>query len=123
MNGYGGYGGYGLGYGGGGFLPFLGGLGLGYGLGAMVALVDPVAAMGAAVAMAARTTTTTGNGQAVAANATQPTQPVADTAANPPTSMGTDYVALGETDFRAGKYDLAIELSATLWSTSRTTPA
>ena len=111
VNGYGGYGGYGLGYGygGGGFLPFLGGLGLGYGLGAMGGFGGYGGGGGyGGYGGGGYATTTTGNGQAVAAGATQPTQAAADTAANPPTSMGTDYVTLGETDFRAGKYDLAI---------------
>ena len=60
------------------------------------------------VAMAASAYATTGvdNSQPVASRYGS-TSPGRD-AANPPTSIGTDYVALGESDFRAGKYDQAI---------------
>ena len=38
------------------------------------------------------------------------TQPPAETPANPPTSIGTNYVLLGESDFRAAKYQEAVGL-------------
>jgi hypothetical protein len=103
--GYGGYGlGYGgLGYGGYGFMPFLGGLGLGYGLGMMGGYggyggggYGGYGGGGGGYA---------NNGQSVANNTNQP---ALDDQTNPPTSLGTDYVTLGESDFRAGKYDAAI---------------
>ena len=108
--GYGGYGGFGLGYGGYGFLPFLGGLGLGYGLGGGLGGYGGgygagYGGYGAGYA---------NGGQAVdnaAANQALPPQDAAsqnNVPANPPTSNGTDYVSLGETDFRQGSYQQAI---------------
>ena len=108
--GYGGYGGFGLGYGGYGFLPFLGGLGLGYGLGGGLGGYgggDGAGYGGYGAGYA-------NGGQAVdnaAANQALPPQDAAsqnNVPANPPTSNGTDYVSLGETDFRQGSYQQAI---------------
>ncbi len=111
--GYGGYGlGYGgLGYGGYGFLPFLGGMGLGYGLGMMGGYGGyggyggGYGGYGGGGGGYGNGYATTNNGQTVADNTTQP---ALDDQTNPPTSLGTDYVTLGESDFRAGKYDAAI---------------
>ncbi len=108
--GYGGFGGYGLGYGGNGgygFLPFLGGLGLGYGIGGGLGYGGyggNGAGFGSYGAGSNTPTTTPGGNQIVAAE----TQPPAETPANPPTSIGTNYVLLGESDFRAAKYQEAI---------------
>ncbi len=104
--GYNGYGGLGLGYGYGGlgygFLPFLGGLGLGYGLGGLGNSGYGGAGYGA---YPGGTTANVDNSQRVQADADQV---AAQVPANPPTSLGTDYVMLGENDFRAGKYQEAI---------------
>jgi Flp pilus assembly protein TadD len=103
--GYNGYGGLGLGYGYGGlgygFLPFLGGLGLGYGLGGL----GYSGYGGAADGASGGTTAIVDDSQPVRTDADQA---AAQVPTNPPTSLGTDYVMLGENDFRAGQYPEAI---------------
>ena len=115
--GYSGYGGYGLGYGGAGFMPFMGGLGLGYGLGGGLGGYGGGyggGGFGGGNGGYGAGGYGSGGYPATVANTAQPNsdattaQAPIDTPANPPTSNGTDYVALGESDFREGKYQQAI---------------
>jgi hypothetical protein len=107
--GYRGYGGYGLGYGGYGFLPFLGGLGLGYGLGGY-GLGGYGLGYGGYYnnSYPAYDSTVIANDAAPPADQSTVDQNAGEYPTNPPTSNGTDYVALGESDFRAGQYPAAI---------------